>query len=97
MPKLLSRSKHEEFELNSALQIRDQKERGAKKAREEEHKVEEKGKQWNFRRLRNLLPACHYSCLLRTVHPALLNSCCPFEVLPFCSCFDFSPFCPCNS
>ena len=30
MPKLLSRSKHEEFEPNSALQIKDQKERRAK-------------------------------------------------------------------
>ena len=30
MPKLLSQSKHEEFKLNSALQIRDQKERIAK-------------------------------------------------------------------
>ena len=30
MPKLLSRSKHEEFESNSALKIKDQKERRAK-------------------------------------------------------------------
>ena len=30
MPKLLSRSKHEEFESNSSLQIRSQKERRAK-------------------------------------------------------------------
>ena len=33
MPNLLSRSKHEEFELNSALQIRNQKERRAEEAR----------------------------------------------------------------
>ena len=33
MSKLLSQSKHEEFESNSALQIRDQKERGAKNAK----------------------------------------------------------------
>ena len=32
MPKLLSRSKHEEFESNSALQIRDKKERRAENA-----------------------------------------------------------------
>ena len=32
MPKLLSRSKHEEFESNSALQIRDDKERRAENA-----------------------------------------------------------------
>ena len=44
MPKLLSQSKHEEFESNSALQIRDQKERRAENARKEDHKVEEKGK-----------------------------------------------------
>ena len=30
MPKLLSRSKHEEFKSNSALQIKDQKERREK-------------------------------------------------------------------
>ena len=33
MPKLLSRSKHEEFELNSALHIRNRKERKAENAR----------------------------------------------------------------
>ena len=32
MPKLLSRSKHEEFESNSALQIRDEKERRVENA-----------------------------------------------------------------
>ena len=36
MPKLLSRSKHEEFESNSTLQIRDQKERRAENARKVE-------------------------------------------------------------
>ena len=33
VPKLLSQSKHEEFESNSALQIREQKERRAKNAK----------------------------------------------------------------
>ena len=33
MPKLLSRSKHEEFKLNSALQIKNQKERRVENAR----------------------------------------------------------------
>ena len=37
MPKLLSRSKHEEFESNSALQIRDQKERREENTRKLEH------------------------------------------------------------
>ena len=31
---------------------------------------------------------------LSIVHPALLNSCCPFEFLPFCSSFGFLPFLP---
>ena len=33
MPKLLSQSKHEEFESNSALQIKDQKERREENAK----------------------------------------------------------------
>ena len=33
MPNLLNRSKHEEFESNSALQIRNQKERRVEEAR----------------------------------------------------------------
>ena len=33
MPKFLSRSKHEEFESNSKLQIRDEKERRAENAK----------------------------------------------------------------
>ena len=37
MPKLLSRSKHEEFKSNSALQIKDQKERRAKSEEKMEH------------------------------------------------------------
>ena len=37
MPKLLSRSKHEEFKSNSALQIKDQKERRAKCEEKREH------------------------------------------------------------
>ena len=37
MPKLLSQSKHEEFESNLALQIRNQKERRAENARKLGH------------------------------------------------------------
>ena len=37
MPNLLSRSKHEEFKSNSALQIKDQKERRAKSEEKLEH------------------------------------------------------------
>ena len=56
MPKLLSRSKHEEFESNSALQIKDNKERREENTRKLEH-------------LRNLVPAStiHNSA---TVHDA---------------------------
>ena len=36
MPKLLSRSKHEEFESNSALQIRDKKEKRAENTKKME-------------------------------------------------------------
>ena len=43
MPKLLSRFKHEEFELNSVLQIKNQ--------RKKEQKVEEKGAQLKFGRI----------------------------------------------
>ena len=63
MPKLLSRSKHEEFESNSALQIRDQKERRVENAKKIEHnknfanfatcKISQVAK---FRNLRNLAP-----------------------------------------
>ena len=37
MPNLLSRSKHEEFKSNSALQIKDQKERRTKSEEKMEH------------------------------------------------------------
>ena len=39
MPNLLSLSKHEEFESNSALQIRNQKERRAKEARKMKQEI----------------------------------------------------------
>ena len=38
MPNLLNRFKHEEFESNSAFQIRNQKERRSKRGAEEEQK-----------------------------------------------------------
>ena len=55
MPKLLTQSKHEEFESNSSLQIRSQRERRAKS--------EENGA------LRNLHPAALFTSPA-TVHPA---------------------------
>ena len=75
MPKLLSRSKHKEFEPNSTLQIRNQKERRAENARKLGHY---KRFAWlrKFAVLRNYLP-----CLLFTFQPcdtvpaARLNFC----------------------
>ena len=85
MPKLLSRSKHEEFESNSALQIRDQKERREENISKLEH-------------LRNLVPAGHCSSC-STIHPS--SQCSPllqFDVVTFLlHFFGFFPFCPCNN
>ena len=66
MPKLLSQSTHEEFESNSALQIRDQKERrveNAKKLELQEIWQAAKLSQVALFILRKFLPAL-------TVHPA---------------------------
>ena len=87
MPKLLSRSKHEELESNSALQIRNQKERRVENARKLGHCR-------NFAGLRN----CRISQVaklppLRTVHFSTLRhcSCCSFEFLTFVPLFCFLP------
>ena len=78
MSKLLSRSKHEEFESNSALQIRDQKERRVENARKKEHnKV--------LAQLRNCL------CLTLFIHHALLTSCAFLLFDTFCYKFLFLP------
>ena len=79
MPKFLSRSKHEEFESNLALQIRDQKEK-------REKKIQIK---WN---LRNLVPVStiHHDALFTssvTVHLV-------FDTLPVCFNFCFFQFYP---
>ena len=67
MPKLLSRSKHEEFKSNSALQIKDQKERRAKS--------EEK---WSIAKF----GSCeHYSFMLPV--PAVTHFCCFVTVFGF--------------
>ena len=89
MQKFLSRSKHEEFESNSALQIRDQKERSAEITRKLEHHRNFAGLR-KFRKLaefrsilRNFASHCSPSC---TIH----LSCC-FTLLPFCYNFLFLP------
>ena len=83
MPKLLSRSKQEEFESNSALQIRDHKERKAKNTR----KLDNLG---NFQHARTVHVSCtvHY---FSTVHLAArscfltLCSVCIFLFFPILS------------
>ena len=108
MPKLLSRSKHEKFESNSALQIRDQKERRAKNARKLKLQF---GRLQKFRNLRNFA-TCEFSqpanfrrlrncnlltlCILCTVPPAACSPAfhAPVFLLHF---FVSSYFNPCNS
>ena len=107
MPKLLNRSKHEELESNSALQIRNQMERRAENA----WKLELAGNLVGLRNFRNLqnfagcefsqvakLPPCALFTSFATIHPALLNSCCPFALFDSFVTFWFSSFfCPhCN-
>ena len=87
MPKLLSRSKHEEFESNSALQIRDQKERREENTRKLEH-------------LRNwFLQHCSY--LPALFLPAALflpvARSCFLRYALFAFVFSFFPFYPCTS
>ena len=71
MQKLLSRSKHEEFESNSALQIKNQKERIAENARILGHCMNFAGLQTilqpaKIRSVAKLPPLCivHFSALL---------------------------------
>ena len=77
MPKLFSQSKHEEFESNSALQIRDQKERRAKNAKK--LKLQE-----NFRKLH--CSSCEISPVALFMSPAL------FIILLFDVLTHFVPF-----
>ena len=75
MPKLLSRSKHEELESNSALQIKDQKERRAK--------CEEK---WRTTGVLLPLPLCILRAMfLQQLVPLL------FDASAFCYNFWFFP------
>ena len=78
MPKLLSRSKHEEFESNSALQIKDQKER-----RVENTKKMERSTNW----VRNCLCA-HCSPHELFTPPVTIHL---FDALTVCYNFLFLP------
>ena len=77
VPKLLSRSKHEEFESNSTLQTRDQKERRA----ENERKLELL-RNYILHELFTALSTVHVSCI--HCSPILMLSC-------FCSNYYFLP------
>ena len=85
MPKLLSRSKHEESELNSVLKIKNQ--------RKEEQKVEEKGRQLKFGKIVKF----HGLLIFATCSPVLSlftlqhYSCCSFDCLTFVPLFGFLP------
>ena len=72
MPKLLSQSKHEEFESNSVLKIRDQKERRAENAKE----LELQEKFCSLQKFRRL----HCSC---KIFPAELFTILPLFILDF--------------
>ena len=100
MPKLLSRCKHEEFESNSALQIRNQKERRAENAKKLGHCKNFAGLQ-KFGNLQNFA-GCKISQLAKlplfaTVHLLplftllIVPSCCPFDLLTFVPLFGFLP------
>ena len=91
MPKLLSRSKHEKFESNSALQIRDQKERRAENARKLKLPFWQAAKisqPTNFRRLRNYNMLTMFTSPLFILQPlfsSISRICC------FCYNFLFLP------
>ena len=108
MPKLLSRSKHEEFELNLALQIRNRKERRAENA----WKLEPAGnlaglrnftgckisQLVNFRKLRNFFHAATVHLAALFMSPALFTILLFVVLTPFCHFLVFFLFCPhCNS
>ena len=99
MSKLLSRSKHEEFESNSALQIGDQKERKEENTRKLEHL-----RNW-FLQHCSQLQHCSPSwalftaptlfTILGTVHPVARSGFLRCALFAFV--FVFFPFYPCNS
>ena len=92
MPKLLSRSKHEEFKSNSALQIKDQKERRAKS--EEKWSIAKFGSCSTVPSSSSIPPAAR-SCFLRYALFAFA-----FGFFPFYPCnilsSDFGFFFFCN-
>ena len=92
MPKLLSRSKHKEFESNSALQIRDQKERRAENTKKMEHNKNFAGLR-NFRNLQNFagceIASARYCSSCSTVHSSYTVDF--LRLLPFCYNFLFLP------
>ena len=94
MPKLLSQSKHEEFEPNSALQIRDYKERIVENAKKLELQENLAGHEIFTGCTVHPAKFSSYALFMPPAHCSLLThcSCCPFEVLIFVPLFDFSHF-----
>ena len=78
MLKLLSRSKHEEFKSDLALQIRDEKERRAENA--ENLELQE-------------IPTRTVHAP-NTIHPMHCSSCCPFLLFDAVCCLQFFWFLP---
>ena len=83
MQKLLSRSKHEESELNLVLQIRNQ--------RKEKQKVEEKGMQLKFGRIAKFRKLQIFATRSLVLSLFTLRHCsgCPFDCLTFVPLFHF--------
>ena len=80
MPKLLSRSKHKEFMSNSALQIRDRKERRAENTKKMEH-------------IKNFA-GCEIASARHCSSYSIVHSSCTVDFLrflPFCYKFLFLP------
>ena len=94
MPKLLSQSKHEEFKSNSALHIRDQKERRVENAKKLELQENFRSMQ-NFRRLHcssyEISFMLHCSSCSTVHHFATIHLSYCFTLLPFCYNFLFLP------
>ena len=98
VPKVLSQSKHEEFESNSALQIRDQKERKAENGKKLE--VQEILQARKFPSCAHCSSCSHCSFILHYFLPAPFTFLTLFlslfgflPILSFVIAFDFGSFC----
>ena len=94
MPKLSSRSKHEEFKSNSALKIKDQKERREKS--EEKHHCRKASPASTIHSFSTVHPAA--PVLLHFTHLLFLLQFLVSSDINTCNSFSFSFFCnfPCS-